>query len=870
MDNQGTEKHSVLWECISAAIEEAMSSCDYGVMSFLVLFYKILQRRTGQDKNSELFGEIYMQKPQWDKLTEKVASIVISQSNPESSESNSTKGKLQDTGKELQDKWGKLRDSLSMADKSESGQDALSTSVNAYLTAYLKLCQIITTFNLECQEILDRDSIRFSFMSGYEGNSLLGGNAEENDNGGTGGDGGNGGNGGNRSNGEVGYIYRFYSPSIIENCVVIGKIIDEYRHDLSAMTDKVARIRKEMLVSLLKEKAERLFFINTIIDNCVYVTSIDKESKEVPYRCERLENRSSVESIEMIRLIEKIDAYMEDRRYMIDSGKIENANKIHILLMSYVDLCGETGLETLNSYLKTKYCSDGNLSFQFHIYYNSRDVRCKAYENLEGPNWEPIENTFLIFKTIHLKNNGENNGSFVTLYKDNVKEFGNDDIPVYMNQLSLNYFLGKEGKCPRFDIVFVLDTPAMYRKGVEIRKSHPIEVYTEWLNKAITGKGYIKELSGKYFNFNEDFFQPVNKLPIKRVMARYNMIALGLTDREGSFEYKLKEEIIKLFISRIQKARKEQELLHIHIMLSSSHSVNNTNYAKWNLVREERYRGKKFCLFTFKSPTNRRGRLSLSKGEDEKWRFNKNYICFSLWNIYKHIDLTWLTGENSAIRKVLLQLEKKTDNSNADEGIRAAKNLYVRLNWKYDCDNQIAQYVVQCVDKRSGSSTITDTSSLNDFIIILFFELLTADKDDQKSLSSCFQNALLNAMYSRIRCLEDAVNFQMMKIHFKNGYKTQVFIGDDCAGNEEMNREIDVIENVPSALLPDRWAYIRALDTLSSPMTEIEFYYMLHELETINGIDPNEFLGNVVAICQHSDYTGSRLYTQAKTAWKNI
>ena len=353
-------------------------------------------------------------------------------------------------------------------------------------------------------------------------------------------------------------------------------------------------------------------------------------------------------------------------------------------------------------------------------------------------------------------------------------------------------------------------------------------------------------------------------------MARYNMIALGLTDREGSFEYKLKEEIIKLFISRIQEARKEQELLHIHVMLSSSHSVNNTNYAKWNLVREERYRGKKFCLFTFKSPTNRRGRLSLSKGEDEKWRFNKNYICFSLWNIYKHIDLTWLTGENSAIRKVLLQLEKKTDNSNADEGIRAAKNLYVRLNWKYDCDNQIAQYVVQCVDKRSGSSTITDTSSLNDFIKILFFELLTADKDDQKSLSLCFQNALLNAMYSRIRCLEDAVNFQMMKIHFKNGYKTQVFIGDDHAGNEEMNREIDVIENVPSALLPDRWAFIRALDTLSSPMTEIEFYYMLHEMETINGIDPNEFLGNLVAICQRSDYTGSRLYTQAKTAWENI
>ena len=862
MDNQGTEKHSLLWKCISDAIEEAMSHREYGVMSFLVSFYKILQGRISQNKSS-LFGKLYMQEPQWKNLTEKVASIVISQSNLESSkskESSSLKDELKNTGTELQDKWDTLHKCLLAVGTLESDQDKLSTSVNAYLTAYLKLCQIVTTFNLECQEILDRDSMRFSFMSGYEGNSWISGSVEENGNGGTGGNGGDGGDGGNRSNGEVGYIYRFYSPSIIENCVVIGKIIDEYQDDLSAMADEEARIiRKEMLISLLKEKAERLFFVNTIIDNCVYVTSIDKESEDVPYRCERLENRSSVETIEMIRLIEKIDAYMEDRRY--DSDKIKDkARPMRILLMSYVDLCDGTGLETLNSYLKTKYCNDGASSFQFHIYYNSRDVRCKKYENYGKTNWEPIQDTFLEFKNIQPKND-----LCVTLYKDNVKEFGNDDIPVYMNQLSLNYFLGKEGNYPRFDIVFVLDTPAMYRKGVDIRKSHPIEVYTEWLNKVIKGAGYIKELPDSYFNFNEDFFQPVNKLPIKRVMAWYNMIALGLTDREGSFEYKLKEEIIQLFISRIQEARREQELLHIHVMLSSSHSVNNTDYAKWNLVREERYRGKKFCLFTFKSPTNRRGRLSLSKGEDEKWRFNKNYICFSLWNVYKHIDLTWLTDGDSKIQKILLP-----GNGSAEDMIRAAKNLYIRLNWKYDCDKQTAQYVVQCVDKRSGSSKITDASGLNIFNKILFFELLTADNDGQKSLSLCFQNALLNAMYSRIRCLEDAVNFQMMKMHFKNGYKTQVFIGNDCAGNEEMNREIDVIEDLPSVLLPDRWAYIRALDTLSSPMTEIEFYYMLHELETINGIDPNEFLGNLVAICQRSDYTGSRLYTQAKTAWENI
>lgn len=864
MDKQGTEKHSLLWACISDAIEEEMSHREHGVMSFFALFYRLLQKCIDQDEDSRLFGEIYMQEPQWDKLTEKVASIVISQSNlesPKSKESSSLKDKLKKAGAELQGKCGALKNCLS-EEKPLEGD--LLACVNAYLTAYLKLCQIVTTFNLECQEILDRDSIRFSFMSGYEGNSSLGGNGDKNDNGDNG---GNGGNGGNKSDGEVGCIYRFYSPSIIENCVVIGRIIDEYRDDLSAMTPEEAKIKKEMFVSLLKEKAERLFFINTIIDNCVYVTSIDKESKKVPYRCERLENRSSVESIEMIRLIEKIDAYMEDRRYMIDAGKVENANKIHILLMSYVDLCGGTGLETLNSYLETKYCKDGsNLSFQFHIYYNSRDVRCKVYENLTESNWEPISGTFLERKQIQLS--GKNKAPNVTLYKDNVKEFGNDDIPVYMNQLSLNYFLGKGEEDLKIDIVFVLDTPAMYRKGVEIRKSHSIELYTEWLNKVITGKGYIKELPGKYFNFNEDFFHPVNKLPIKRVMARYNMIALGLTDREGSFEYKLKEEIIKLFISRIQEARKEQELLHIHVMLSSSHSVNNTNYAKWNLVREERYRGKKFCLFTFKSPTNRGGRLSLSKGEDEKWRFNKNYICFSLWNVYKHIDLTWLTETKSEIRNIILQ-----NSNDASELIRAAKSFYIHLQWAYDCHNKTARYFVNCVEKKGNSSeikSIAGMQGMSNFVRVLFSEILTADNNYEKSLTLCFQNALLNAMYSRIRCLEDAVNFQMMKIHFKNGYKTQVFIVDDHAGNEEMNREIDVIENVPSALLPDRWAFIRALDTLSSPMTEIEFYYMLHELETINGIDPNEFLGNVVAICQHSDYTGSRLYAQAKTAWENI
>ena len=817
MENKKAMPHTDLWECISYAIYNSISKNQAGKTSFLASFYCALKAHSVSNKKEPLFVDVYIEEPQWEAITKKVAALVFLNQDQHN--------KLIKVGEALQKQYRNLRDCLSAVFTDSSHENNLNKLVNEYLTTYLELSDIVTTNSSLYREIMDRDSLRLSFISGYE------------------------------ETGEgSGFMYRFFSPSVIENCVTIGKMIEEYRIELQKVQDEAEKaIRKEMIVSLLKEKTERCFFINTIIKNSVFVSSIDKDESDC-YRCERLESRSSVESIEMTRLIEKIDAYIKDLE-LTETSKEKNI--IKILLMSYVDLNGKNGLEGLYEFLECEY--ENRYEFHFNIYFNSLDAKCRRYDQYVEGDWVDIKDVFL--RTSNLKQlYGQK--TQVTLYKDLTNDFGSDDASMYMNQASLSYFLGKDGDKPRFDIIFALDSPAMYRKNVEIKKDQPIEIYNEWLEKTINC-GYD---SASPVNVKDISSYPTPNLPIRRVIARYNMLALGLITHEGHFEYKLKEEIIELFIQRIRQAREDRELLHIHTMISSFHSVSNTDYAKWNLVREEHYRGKSFCLFTFKSPTNRGGRLAPCKNETD--RFRKRHIYFSLWNLYKHIDLTWLVNPGSIIKKLIL--ETRGNNERDLNPIQHAKNFYIRLGWEYNCNDKTAKYIIRFVKKEQETGEITAINSevSKKFIKILFTEILRSDGCDKLGLSLCFRNALMNAMYSRIRCLEDAVGYQMTNIHYDNKYKTFIDIDDEVSINDEMRDEIKIIEDFPSVLLPDRWAIIRALKTLSVPMTEIDFYYMLYELENINKINPNEFLGNVLTICSESKYNDSILCVQTESAWK--
>ena len=820
MEDGKIMSHTALWECMSYAIDNSiLSKNKAGKTSFLAFFYDALKARSIPSKEEPLFVNIYIEEPQWEVITKKVATMVFLGRDEHDS--------LIRIGELLQKKYQNLRNCLSTAFVDASPENNLNKSVNEYLTTYLKLSNLVTTHGSLYREIIDRDSLRLSFMSGYEET----------------GDG--------RS-----FMYRFFSPFVIENCVAIGKTIEEYRIELQNVQDEAEKaIQKEMIVSLLKEKTERCFFVNTIIKNSVFISSIYKDESN-HCRSERLEHRSCVESIEMTRLIEKIDAYIKDLE-LTDASKDKKI--IKILLISYVDLYGKNGLEGLYEFLQDEY--QNRYEFHFNIYFNSLDVRCKRYEQYVDGNWIDIKDVLL--RTSSLKQL-YNQKVQITLYKDITNNFGSDDTSMYMNQASLNYLLGENGGKPKFGLVFSLDSAAMYRKNVEIKKDHPIEVYNEWLEKIISC-GYNSEAPE---NVKDISVYPIPSLPIRRVIARYNMLALGLVTHEGHFEYKLKEEIIELFIRRIRQAREKQELLHIHTMISSFHSVSNTNYAKWNLVREEHYRGKSFCLFTFKSPTNRSGRLAPCKHEVD--RFRKKYIYFSLWNLYKHIDLTWLANLDSPIKKLIV--ETKGNSANELNPIQYAQNIYIRLGWDYNCNDKIATYVIRFAKKEqeTGKITAINSEASKRFIKILFDKLLRSDDCDKLGLSQCFRNALLNALYSRIRCLEDAVGYQMMNIHYDDKYKTSIDIEDDVLINDEMQGEIKIIEDLPSALLPDRWAIIRALKTLSQPMTEIDYYYMLYELENVNKINVSDFLGNVVAVCKHSNYNGSSVCIQSEDIWKKF
>ena len=290
MEDEKAMPHTGLWECISCAIDNSISKSQAGKTSFLASFYCALKTHSRSNKKEPLFADVYVEEPYWEVITKKVAAMVFLGQDEHDT--------LINIGESLQKKYQNLRDCLSTAFTDVSPEYNLNKSVNEYLTTYLKLSNLVTTNGSLYREIMDRDSLRLSFMSGYEET-------------------------GNGSS----FMYRFFSPFVIENCVAIGKTIEEYRIELQKVQNEAEKaIRKEMIVSLLKEKTERCFFVNTIIKNSVFVSSIDKDHSDL-CRSERLEHRSCVESIEMTRLIEKTDAYIKDLE-LTDASKDKKIIKV--------------------------------------------------------------------------------------------------------------------------------------------------------------------------------------------------------------------------------------------------------------------------------------------------------------------------------------------------------------------------------------------------------------------------------------------------------------------------------------------------------------------------------------------------------------
>jgi hypothetical protein len=279
-------------------------------------------------------------------------------------------------------------------------------------------------------------------------------------------------------------------------------------------------------------------------------------------------------------LIEKISAYITEYKTKIEAPG-NKSKKIRILIVNSVDLDENSsrGLICLHKYLTRQY---PEYCFEYGVYYNVQDEKCKKYNELE--NWEFIDDNAVQLEYNKLKNLP------VTLYRDSSPE----QRP-YLNPRALQYFLGKFDSEDRsdvegaHDVIFILDCPALYKTDVVPKSDYPLDQFKDWIKTRAVNFPY-ESIEKKI-----SLIPPTN-LPIRRMVRQFNMFGLGVMDYEGHFEYAIKEDLIDE-LRKVTTTEKHRRI-HVHVMLSASHSAENTRAVKWNVAREEQFRGKSFRLFT--------------------------------------------------------------------------------------------------------------------------------------------------------------------------------------------------------------------------------------------------------------------------------
>ena len=419
------------------------------------------------------------------------------------------------------------------------------------------------------------------------------------------------------------FLYRFFSPVFVENYIVVGQMITELADQYKNSDDAKNSQTLELTAEFLNESIANYFYLKTIKEGRVHITAMEDDDC-YPFCC-RIDHKSHVENIEPFRLIEKVSAYIAEYR---DEIELSEDKTIRILIVNSVDLDENSfrGLSCLHKYLARQYAE---YRFEYGVYYNANDEKCKKYNELK--NWISIDTNAvqLEYKELELGN------CPVMLYRDKYPEQRS-----YLHPRAVQYFLGNfdsgnEGDTKgAYDVIFILDCPALYKTDVAPKLDYPLDQFKDWIeNRAVNFQyeSVEKKIS----------LIPPTNLPVRRMVRQFNMFGLGVMDYEGHFEYAIKEDLIEE-LRKVTTAEKQRRM-HVHVMLSASHSAENTRAVKWNVAREEQFRGKSFRLFTFKSKPNMLFEFYSDKHEQAP---KKDFIWFTLWNLYKHINIEWLDDVN--------------------------------------------------------------------------------------------------------------------------------------------------------------------------------------------------------------------------------
>ncbi len=703
-----------------------------------------------------------------------------------------------------------------------------------YLESYRKLIEIVVCCNLYSNELINDDVTRMALVSGYLDKSKTEGRGET-----------------NKEENNHYFLYRFFSPVYVENYIVVGQMIAELVDQWNHSDDKKNEQMLELTAEFLNESIANYFYLKTIKHGRVHITAM--EDDDCYPSCCRIDHKSHVENIEPFRLIEKISAYITEYKTKIEAPENKN-KKIRILIVNSVDLDENSprGLSCLHKYLAGQY---PEYQFEYGVYYNAKDEKCNKYnEYNKSKNWISIDANAvqLEYKELKLGN------CPVILYRDS-----SPDQRPYLNPRALQYFLGKFDSEVRsdvegaHDVIFILDCPALYKTDVVPKSDYPLDQFKDWIKTRAVNFPY-ESIEKKI-----SLIPPTN-LPIRRMVRQFNMFGLGVMDYEGHFEYAIKEDLIDE-LRKVTTTEKHRRI-HVHVMLSASHSAENTRAVKWNVAREEQFRGKSFRLFTFKSKPNMSFEFYSDKHEQGP---QKDFIWFTFWNLYKHINYEWLDDVNVSAEEtsqLYRMLSLKDSQLGSHDLIRATKQIFICLTSKYDHSKQTAHYTVNWHD-RGGAISTDCRSDFTSYLEQLFIKILNLRNG---SFRCCYKNALKDTLYSRMRYWEDAIHYQLLELHYEQDYRTTFEVSYVESLTAENEKEIEDVCEIPSTLLPDRWIVVRTLKRLSGYLPDIEYYYLLHLMDEVKKVDEQfrklRLFDQIYTACKLCGCEALELYENAKNS----
>lgn len=315
--------------------------------------------------------------------------------------------------------------------------------------------------------------------------------------------------------------------------------------------------------------------------------------------------------------------------------------------------------------------------------------------------------------------------------------------------------------------------------------------------------------------------------PVHFTNTLMNNIANYINNPNRVLKYQMNEELINYLNYRIsQKGVSKSNNKKVYILFSSTNSVANSEWSYKNIAREERYNGKAFRLIIFRSDSHSESHVLVP------YQKPRNFMSFSLWNIIKNIDITLCHSD---------EMKKIIDEGNK---FHALSNIKLVLMWSGFEEFEISYFI-------NNNFTEKQKMSIEKFIYEIFHILLNKDVE---TTCFCVNSAFANAIYSRIKYLDDAVFYCLFMTRNWKVINPKITVkpGDENTKN--------MLESFLSFNQPERWIIVRALNGFQSEsFCEDDFYTIHNELKK-NKIDTRQFIVDIKNVCEQNNYTNSRLY----------